>query len=174
MSGPVQLRPMTLDDVAVLSPWMQDPKAMAYWATPPLVSQTQVEDFVRKNLPEVVGGAATAWMILEGEAAAGFVNVYDIRNRMAGIGYMIAPERWGRGLAPAAVQAVLAKAFGVLDLHRVYLDIDPDNKASVRVAGKLGFRLEAHMRENFLRDGIYLDSLIYALLQREWRERQPI
>jgi RimJ/RimL family protein N-acetyltransferase len=61
--------------------------------------------------------------------------------------------------------------FGTLGLHRVWGDCDPRNEASVRVQRKLGMRQEAHFRENALIKGEWVDSLIHAILDREWAAR---
>jgi RimJ/RimL family protein N-acetyltransferase len=58
--------------------------------------------------------------------------------------------------------------FGTLDLHRVYVDVDARNRSSLRVAEKLGMRREAHFVENAWVKGEWTDSVIYALLAREW------
>jgi RimJ/RimL family protein N-acetyltransferase len=51
----------------------------------------------------------------------------------------------------------------------MWADCDPRNPASVRVMEKLGMRQEAYFRENAFIKGEWCDSLIYALLDREWR-----
>ncbi|MFT3768575.1 MAG: GNAT family protein [Minicystis sp.] len=57
-------------------------------------------------------------------------------------------------------------------MHRVYADIDPRNGASLRVAEKLGMRREAHLRENLWLKDEWVDSVLYAVLDREWRARR--
>jgi RimJ/RimL family protein N-acetyltransferase len=83
--------------------------------------------------------------------------------------YVLRRDQWGQGLVPEAARALLAFGFRDLGLHRVFLDCDPRNHASIRVAEKLGFRREAHFVENAFYQGEWCDSLIYALLAREWR-----
>jgi RimJ/RimL family protein N-acetyltransferase len=58
------------------------------------------------------------------------------------VGYRLAREFWGRGLATEAVGAVRDYAFGVLLLPRLVALIDPLNGASIRVAEKSGLRHE--------------------------------
>jgi RimJ/RimL family protein N-acetyltransferase len=52
----------------------------------------------------------------------------------------------------------------------VEADIDPDNGPSVALVERLGFVREGHLRERWWPYGQPLDSLIYGLLAREWRE----
>jgi RimJ/RimL family protein N-acetyltransferase len=54
-------------------------------------------------------------------------------------GWVFVPAAWGRGLATQAMQAILAWADAYLEHRAIRCIIEPDNKASIRVAGKLGF-----------------------------------
>ena len=56
------------------------------------------------------------------------------------IGYRLARAHWGKGYATEAARAVVAHAFGTLELPRVIAVIDPENVPSLRVAEKLGMR----------------------------------
>lgn len=88
--------------------------------------------------------------------------------------YVVHPAHWGNGYAVEAARAMMGVAFDQLGLHRVYVDIDPRNTASVRVAERLGMRLEAHLVENAWIKKEWTDSLIFALLEREWRVRERV
>jgi ribosomal-protein-alanine N-acetyltransferase len=93
-------------------------------------------------------------------------------DREGALWYILHPAYWGRGIIPEASRAVLAFGFGELRLHRVIVDCDPANTASIRVAEKLGMRLEAHFVENAWVKGAWADSLILAILEREWLGQQ--
>jgi [ribosomal protein S5]-alanine N-acetyltransferase len=82
--------------------------------------------------------------------------------------YTIHPACWGRGYATEAAQGLVDFGFGELWLHRIWADCDPANVASVRVLEKLGMRREGHLIENAWIKGAWVDSLIYAILDREW------
>ncbi|HLY86134.1 MAG TPA: GNAT family protein [Gaiellaceae bacterium] len=80
--------------------------------------------------------------ILDGESIAGTISVFHIvRESLQGctIGYWVDGARNGRGLATAAVEEVVAYAFGELELHRVEAATLVDNIASQRVLEKSGF-----------------------------------
>jgi ribosomal-protein-alanine N-acetyltransferase len=55
------------------------------------------------------------------------------------VGYWLAQDRTGRGLATEAVQAAVALAFGDLGLHRVEAGTLLDNRASQAVLARAGF-----------------------------------
>lgn len=87
--------------------------------------------------------------------------------RGATIGYWIG-ERWaGRGLMPRAVALAGDFCFFSLKLHRVEINIRPENAPSLRVVAKLGFRDEG-VRERFLHiDGVWADHRTFALTSEE-------
>ena len=94
-----------------------------------------------------------------------------LTNRDLGEGmlwYTIHPSYWGQGYATEAAHGLLAFGFGELRLHRIWADCDPANLASVRVLEKLGMRREGHLIENAWIKGAWEDSLIFAILDREW------
>lgn len=92
-------------------------------------------------------------------------------DRQGSVGYAFWHEHWGRGLATEAATAMVDFGFDRLGLHRIEATIDPQNAASVRVAEKLGMRLEGHMKERFSTPDGWRDSLLYATTEDEWRER---
>ena len=84
-------------------------------------------------------------------------------------GTRLHPAQWGRGYTTEAARAMIDFGFRELGLHRIWADCDPRNVASWRVLEKLGLRREAHLRQNARIKGEWVDSLLYAILDREWR-----
>ncbi len=81
---------------------------------------------------------------LDGDLVWGEVGLrgLDAAVRRAEIGWWLAPEARGRGLAAVAVGLVATWALGPrLGLRQVWARVDPDNAASARVAAGAGFRL---------------------------------
>src|SRR5699024_1266991 len=64
------------------------------------------------------------------------------------IGYWISQHVAGRGVMPHAVALVTDYCWAELGLHRVEINIRPENAASLRVVEKLGFRDEG-VRERY-------------------------
>lgn len=90
------------------------------------------------------------------------------------IGYCIAPEWSGRGLATELARALLDIAFGELGLRRVVANAYTEHIASRRVLEKAGLRREATFRQVVLtEEGRWLDDDAYALLREEWQSQAP-
>lgn len=78
-------------------------------------------------------------------------------------GYWIDSRVAGRGIMPTALALVVDHAFAVGGLHRIEVNIRPENTASRRVVEKLGFRQEAYHHRYLHIDGDWRDHLGYAL-----------
>ena len=87
------------------------------------------------------------------------------------IGYILHPDYWGLGYVPEAARALIDLAFKELGLHKIEMTCFGYNAQSQRVAEKLGFTLEARIRERKDAQGNRCDSLIYGLLRSEWEAR---
>ena len=93
-------------------------------------------------------------------------------SQQADLGYEIAPSHWGRGYATEAARAVLAFGFDELELHRIQAFCLAENTASARVLEKLGMQREGRLRENRWMKGRWWDSLVYGILQDEWKAHE--
>lgn len=97
---------------------------------------------------------------------AGQLNVSSITHgslSSSSIGYWVAERFAGRGITPKAVALVCDHLFLGLGLHRVEICIRPENRPSLRVVEKLGFRYEG-MRRRFIHiDGGWRDHFCFAL-----------
>jgi len=86
---------------------------------------------------------------------------------MATLGYWVDRGRAGRGIAPTSVALVTDHCFRTLGLHRMEINIRPENGPSLRVVEKLGFRDEGY-RPRFLHiNGRWADHRSFALTSEE-------
>ena len=90
----------------------------------------------------------------------------------ASIGYWIDQAVAGNSYTPEAVVVVLRYAFEVLNLHRVEISIIPRNAPSLRVAEKLGLRMEGVTVGYLEIDGRWEDHARFAITIDEWRDRR--
>ena len=98
-------------------------------------------------------------------AAAGGIGirlVHDVHRHTAEVGYWLGEELWGRGIVTEAVAAFTDFCFQNFQLRRVYAEPFANNPASARVLEKAGFIFEGRLKNNVVKDGEVLDSLLYA------------
>jgi ribosomal-protein-alanine N-acetyltransferase len=101
-----------------------------------------------------------------GEAVGGIgvVAGRDVNRHTGEIGYWLGESYWGRGIATAAVRGFVPYAASAFGLRRLHAKIFANNPASCRVLEKCGFVREGVLREHALKDGRYLDEIVYGLL----------
>jgi ribosomal-protein-alanine N-acetyltransferase len=185
--GRVVLRPISRRDRAAwtqvrarnrdwLAPWEATPPREL---GPPVSFLTMVRSLQRQArrgqmLPFVV----TYEGDLVGQLTVGGITYGSLCS--AHVGYWIDARVAGRGVMPTAVALAVDHCFLVLRLHRVEVNIRPENTASLRVVEKLGFRDEGVRRAYLHIDGAWRDHRSFALTAEEvpggllarWRSRQ--
>lgn len=79
-----------------------------------------------------------------------------------------------RAMTGEAASAMLSVAFNDLELHRVRAEHDARNRGSAALCKRLGMRREALFREDMWFKGMWSNTAIYAILDREWAAAQVI
>lgn len=169
--GRIELRPLRLRDATA---WREVRTRNARWlrpweATLPLAEHdapTTYGAMVRRLRAEAREGRSLPFALTVDGAFAGQVTIGGIARGSllsAYIGYWIDQRVAGRGIMPTAVAMATDHCFREVGLHRVEINIRPENTASLRVVEKLGFRAEG-LRERYLHiDGNWRDHLTFAL-----------
>ena len=167
------LREHVAADAATMAAAWADPRYGRFrhdWADQAAKARELVERFVDAQRAE----PRLVWQLAIDDKADGRhigtcgVRVNDPERREANIGYEIDADRWGRGYATEAATAILRYGFADLGMHRIWAECVADNAASARIMEKLGMRQEARFREHQHFKGHWWDTLIYAILDREW------
>lgn len=87
--------------------------------------------------------------------------------RSATFGYWVDQDRAGQNIVPTAVALAADYLLKHVGLHRIEINIVPDNAASVRVVEKLGFRSEGIRKDYIHIDGRWRDHASFALTVQE-------
>jgi ribosomal-protein-alanine N-acetyltransferase len=172
--GPVGLRPLRRRDAEA---WRELRTRNARWLVPweatapdpgaPAISFAATVRFLRA---EARAGRALPFVVTYDGALVGQVTVSGITRGSlcsAQIGYWVDSAMAGRGVIPTAVAMAVDHCFGPVGLHRIEINIRPENAASLRVVEKLGFRDEGLRRRLLHIDGDWRDHRSFALLREE-------
>ncbi|GAB3251214.1 GNAT family protein [Nocardioides dilutus] len=89
-------------------------------------------------------------------------------HRQLEVGFTLAPEHQGKGYATEALRGLLAYAFDTMGMHRVVAVTDADNAAAAALFTRVGFRKEAHFRDNVFFKGAWGSEFVFAMLASEW------
>ena len=178
VDGPVRLRPLRMRDGPA---WVESRSRNVDWlreweATPPgspADVPTSMATFVtmtRRLRREARAGRGLPFAVDYDGTFVGQLNASNlVRGSLhsASLGYWIDQRVAGRGIMPTAVALVSDHCFWTVGLHRIEVNIRPENTASRRVVEKLGFREEG-LRRGFLHiSGDWRDHISYALIRDE-------
>jgi ribosomal-protein-alanine N-acetyltransferase len=97
--------------------------------------------------------------------AVGGIGVHpgeDVYRYTVTVGYWLGEQFWGRGIMTEVVTGVTEFCFDNFSLHRISAEVFANNPASARVLEKAGFTFEGRLKNNVMKDGQVLDSLLYA------------
>ncbi len=111
------------------------------------------------------------WIIELDSKIIGSISVCysDDRLEIAGIGYVLGYEYWGKGYMTEAVKAVISFLFNDVNYRKIIAGCDSENIASSKDMEKAGMKREAVLREHIQRkDGTWGDDFQYGLLKREF------
>jgi [ribosomal protein S5]-alanine N-acetyltransferase len=178
IDGPVRLRPLRIRDGAA---WVECRSRNVDWlreweATPPgspADVPTSIATFVtmtRRLRREARDGRGLPFAVDYDGVFVGQLNASNVVRgslHSASLGYWVDQRVAGRGIMPTAVALVSDHCFWTVGLHRIEINIRPENVASRRVVEKLGFRDEG-LRRGFLHiSGDWRDHISYALIRDE-------
>ncbi|MQA26886.1 MAG: GNAT family N-acetyltransferase [Micromonosporaceae bacterium] len=171
--GPVMLRPHRRGDARAwsevrranerwLQPWEPLPTQPWHDANSPAVFRALLRD-LRRGARQ---GTAMPFAVCYEDRFVGSLTLGNIVRRAfcsAYAGYWVDGRVAGHGVIPTALALVVDHAFQHGALHRIEVNIRPENTPSRRVVEKLGFREESY-HQNYLHiGGAWRDHIGYAV-----------
>ena len=171
--GAVTLRPIRLRDSRALEgellanrSWLRKWEATNPYA--PMSFDTRAS--IRSLLTHSRSGNGLPFIVEQNGELAGQLNVSSITwgsLSSATIGYWVSEKFAGQSVTPTAVALATDYCFYQLGLHRMEICIRPENKASLRVVEKLGFRYEGLRRRYIHINGDWRDHFCFGLVAEE-------
>ena len=181
----IRLRRNERSDIPKFVEWLNDLEVRRYLSMIYPISQVSEEQWfenmlklpaseqpfgieIRDHLPKgsmVPAGANESWRLI-GNCSYMGINWTD---RSAEVGLFIGDKTcWNKGYGTEVMRLLLRFGFETLNLNRIFLRVDEDNKGGVRAYEKAGFVHEGRFRQATYRDGKYCDLLFMSVLRSEW------
>jgi ribosomal-protein-alanine N-acetyltransferase len=171
--GDVAVRKLSRLDFPVLDDLLhKDRDWLEPWeaTTPGIRSILDVRWLVNSLVRQHKKGQTLAFVILYRDQVVGQLNVSNILHGSVSsgtVGYWISRDFAGLGITPVAVALTIDYLLGPFGLHRVEIDIKPDNAASLRVVHKLKLRHEGTKLRYININGRWADHEVFAITQEE-------
>lgn len=153
------------DNLDYLLPWLPP--------FPPKFTLNSVEDWIADEHRLLRRGERIDLGVFleKSRTLLGRVSLHSIQwgiQRSGAVSYWLDKEHAGKGYATEAAATMISFAFEEMRLHRIYVDILPENKPSLAMARKLGFRSEGLSKKALFLDGRWHDVMRFALLEEEY------
>ncbi|MET9496525.1 GNAT family protein [Streptomyces sp. NPDC006552] len=161
----VALRPLTAADAEEFTARARESQELHHpWLFPPLRTDTFAA--YERSLTEDPAKRGFLVCARDSGALAGFININNIVHggfRCGALGYGAFAHAAGRGLMSEGLGLVVRHAFGPLGLHRLEINAQPGNAASLALARRAGFRREGYSPDFLFVDGAWRDHERWAL-----------
>jgi RimJ/RimL family protein N-acetyltransferase len=168
----IRLEPLDERFVPDFERLLDDPEVVRNTRVPSSPPPDFASSWVGRYVDGWQDGSRAGFAILSRDGVfLGFGGIVDLdTNASQGeIGYVVAPEARGRGVASRALGLITGWAFDELGLERVELHIDPENPASIRVAERCAYVREGVLRSLHFKEAIRADTAIYSRLRADPR-----
>jgi RimJ/RimL family protein N-acetyltransferase len=165
------LRTWTLDDVGAITRACQDPEIPRWTTVPTPYSKSDAVDWLEVVTdPDLDGQLHFAVTDAGDGSLIGSMSLWIIRQAVAEIGYWTVADARGRGHTPRALRLLSHWALDELELQRLQLGTIVGNRASERVAEKVGYTAEGVLRSWLDQRGERCDVRMWSLLPGELAE----
>ena len=172
----VTLRELRVSDAASLFA-MLTTEEVSRFISPPPTSVEGFERFIAWTLRQRAAGTYACFAVtLQGYDTA--IGIFQVRETEPGFGtaewgFAIGSPFWGTGLFQEGANLVLEFAFETLGVHRLEARAAVKNGRGNGALQKLGAVQECILRQSFFKNGEYLDQVLYAMLDTDWRDALP-
>lgn len=152
------LRRATMDDLEAFHAIMSDPVVMRYWSTPPHETMEQTADWLR-SMVDADTMVSDDYVIERDGRAIGKIGCWELPE----IGFHLARDQWGQGVASEAMAAFLARRKALGEPKQLIADVDPRNTGSLNLLTRHGF-VETHRATGTWQVGDELCDSVYLTL----------
>ena len=173
----VVLRELRASDAASLFTLLTT-EEVARFISPPPSTVEGFERFIAWTLRQRAAGTYACFAVtLRGFDTA--IGIFQIRETEPGFGtaewgFVVGSAFWGTGVFQDGAELVLDFAFETLGAHRLEARAAVLNGRGNGALQKIGAVQECLLRKSFLRNGQYLDQVLYAILDSDWRESRTM
>jgi [ribosomal protein S5]-alanine N-acetyltransferase len=168
----VVLRELRASDAPSLFAMLTTEEVSRFISPPPSTVEG-FERFIGWTLRQRAAGTYACFAV----TVAGFdtaIGIFQVRSMEPGFetaewGFAIGSPFWGTGLFQEGAALVLDFAFDTIGVHRLEARAAVKNGRGNGALQKLGAVQECRLRHSFLKDGQYIDQVLYAMLDTDWR-----
>jgi RimJ/RimL family protein N-acetyltransferase len=163
----VRLVPFAAEHLAGVDAMLDDPDVLRFTRIPVPVPDDFSRTWLERYETGLVEGTRAAFAAVDADGrflGLALAPKIDREDREVELGYVVAPDARGRGVATRILELLTRWAFDEADALRIVLIIDVANPASERVAERCGYVREGVMRSVALKNDVRIDAGLWSRL----------
>jgi RimJ/RimL family protein N-acetyltransferase len=169
----VVLRELRASDAASLFAMLTSEEVSRFISPPPTTIEG-FERFIAWTLREREAGKYVCYAVtIKGyDTAIGIFQVRELEPcfSTAEWGFAIGSAFWGTGVFQESAELVMEFAFETLGVHRLEARAAVKNGRGNGALLKIGAVQEGLLRRSFLKNGEFVDQVLYAIVEDDWRD----
>ena len=170
----VTLRELRASDAPSLFA-MLTTEEVSRFISPPPTTVEGFERFIAWTLRQRQAGTYACFAVtLEGSDTA--IGIFQLRELEPGFGtaewgFAIGSSYWGTGVFQKGAELMINFAFETVGVHRLEARAAVRNGRGNGALRKIGAVQEGLLRKSFLKNGEYLDQVLWTILDEEWKAK---
>ena len=180
----IRLAGVTVEDVARIEVWLDDPEVNTSWYG---VDENQIPIHIGYSPHSMRSASGEAFVSTFEDDSRKIFSIYTSEGDHIGEGQLVIKwplleaqlflligrkDLWHHHYGSAALIRLLDHAYDGCNLHRVWVDVPEYNENALAMCQHLGFILEGHLRGTHRKNGEWYDSLALGLLVEEYYRRR--
>lgn len=166
--GQIKFRPVEPEDLDIIYRWENDPEIWQVSNTLVPFSRYILKQYIAESHRDIFETKQLR-LIIEtmDQTPVGAIDLFDFEpfHRRAGIGILIHNKKdQSKGLATDALHLMASYATEVLGIHQLYANITVDNKASIHLFEKVGFKCAGDKKDWIRTSEGWIDEALYQLI----------
>jgi ribosomal-protein-alanine N-acetyltransferase len=146
--------------------------------SPPPTTVEGFERFIAWTIRQRAAGEYICFAVVP-KGSDDAVGLFQVRSLEPGFGtaewgFALGSGYWGTGMFTDAASLVLDFAFGVMRIHRIEARAAVRNGRGNGALRKIGAIQEGVLRRSFLRNGEYLDQVLWAIVSEDWLQAKAV
>lgn len=173
LADDVKLRPLERDDLPFVHQLDNNASVMRYWFEEPYEAFVELSDIYDKHIHDQ---SERRFIIEQRSNKVGMVELVEINHihRRAEFQIIIDPTHQGQGYASTAAKLAMDYGFSVLNLYKLSLIVDKENKKAIHIYSKLGFQVEGELIHEFFINGEYRNAIRMCIFQSQYLAKHKI
>lgn len=163
----IRLRPLERDDLRFVHQLDNDDVVMRYWFEEPFETFDELSALYDEHIHDQ---GERRFVVECGGEKVGLVELVEIDyvHRRAEFQIIIVPGHQGKGFASRATKLAMDYGFSVLNLYKLYLIVDKENRKAIHIYTREGFVVEGELIHEFFINGRYRNAVRMCIFQSDY------